>query len=78
MRCRFNQGRGVRLFELLYDATDLLQGGHMLGGLPYSGPTCVSIAAIANNPHAMAYIKSSNNRGLEMAAKWFADSLPKF
>src|SRR5262249_43965997 len=38
---------GARLFELLYDATDLLQGGHMLGGLPYSRATCVAIAAIA-------------------------------
>ncbi len=69
---------GQRLFDLLFDATDLLQGGHVTRGLPYSKVCCIGVAAIARNPGAMAYIKQTGNRGLEMAIKWFADNASAF
>jgi hypothetical protein len=69
---------GLRLFDLLFDATDLLQGGHITRGLPYSKACCVGVAALARNPGALAYIKQTGNRGLEMALKWFADNASAF
>jgi hypothetical protein len=60
--------------QRLFDATDLLQGGHITRGLPYSTAACLSIAALAKNPAAQSYIKLTGNRGLEMALRWFADT----
>jgi hypothetical protein len=60
-------------FTLLVDATDLLQGGHVAGVLPYSRDTCLAVAALAKNPAVSNYIKSTGNRALEMIVKWFAD-----
>lgn len=65
---------GQRLFDLLFDATDLLQGGHITRGLPYSRAACLSIAVLAKNPAAQSYIKLTGNRGLEMALRWFANN----
>jgi hypothetical protein len=58
----------------LFDATDLLQGGHITRGLPYSKAACLSIAVLAKNPAAQSYIKLTGNRGLQMALMWFADN----
>jgi hypothetical protein len=69
---------GQRLFDLLFDATDLLQGGHIMRGVPYSKSACLSIAVLAKNPAARSYIKLTGNRGLEMALRWFADNAPVF
>jgi hypothetical protein len=69
---------GSKLFDLLFDATDLLQGGHIARGLPYSKLTCLGIAAIAKNAGVLSYIKQTGNRGLEMAVKWFADNAAAF
>ena len=69
---------GSKLFDLLFDATDLLQGGHIIGGLPYSSPACTEIAAVAKNPTLTSHLKNIGNRGLEMATKWFADHSGQF
>ncbi len=69
---------GSKLFDLLFDATDLLQGGHIIGGLPYSGPACTAIAAVAKNPRVADYVRNTGNRGLEMATKWFAEHSGQF
>lgn len=69
---------GSKVFDLLFDATDLLQGGHIIGGLPYSGLACTAIAAVANNPTLANKFRDTGNRGLEMATKWFADKSGQF
>ena len=69
---------GSKLFDLLFDATDLLQGGHIIDGLPYSIRTCTEIGAVAKNPRFISHLKNTGNRGLEMATKWFADHSGKF
>jgi hypothetical protein len=69
---------GQRLFDLLFDATDLLQGGHITRGLPYSKTTCLSVAALAKNSAAKNYIKQTGNRGLEMALRWFEENALAF
>lgn len=76
-RATATSGRS-KLFDLLFDATDLLQGGHIIGGLPYSGPACTAIAAVAKNPTLANYLRDTGNRGLERATKWFADRIGQF
>lgn len=66
------------IFDLLFDATDLLQGGQITRGLPYSKTACLEIAALAKNPAARGYIRGAGNRGLEMALRWFADNATNF
>jgi hypothetical protein len=65
-RVSASSGDGAKLFDLLFDATDLLQGGHVAGGLPYDRDVCLAIAAFTKNPLFLA-----GNRGSEMASKWF-------
>lgn len=65
---------GVRRFSILLDATDLLQGGNVVGVLPYDKNACLAVAALARNPAVSNYIKSTGNRGLETIVKWFADN----
>jgi hypothetical protein len=68
-----------RLFDLLFDATDLLQGGHVTGGIPYWGDICLALASMARNDDTFGHIvKSASNRVLSMAAKWFADNATSF
>lgn len=68
-----------RLFDLLFDATDLLQGGHVTGGIPYSKDICLKIASLVRNTKSYGHLAASanrvlENRVLEMALKWFADN----
>ena len=68
-----------RLFDILFDATDLLQGGHVTGVLPYWPDICLALASMARNPATYAHItKSTSNRVLEMAVKWFATNATSF
>jgi hypothetical protein len=70
---------GQQLFDLLFDATDLLQGGHVTGGIPYWGDICLALASMARNGDTFGHIaKSASNRVLSMAAKWFADNATSF
>ena len=66
------------LFELLFDATDLLQGGYIIGGLPYSSAVCTEISVLFNNSAVAKNIRETNNRGFEMAVRWFTRHTGKF
>jgi hypothetical protein len=72
-----------RLFDLLFDATDLLQGGHVTGGIPYACNVCLLIAALALNEQTSKHLSRSANRArenqvLDMALSWFAESAKFF
>lgn len=77
---RVHAGAGDRrFFDLLFDATDLLQGGHVTGGIPYWKDICLALASMARHDDMFGHIaKSASNRVLSMAAKWFADNATSF
>ena len=65
--------KDVQQFELLFDATDLLQGSHFLQGLPYVAPTCLAIGTFMNDPAIQSYIQSAGPRSAFKSARWFGD-----
>ncbi|WP_373852305.1 hypothetical protein [Bradyrhizobium sp.] len=67
---------GSRLFDLLFDATDLLQGGHFTTGIPYSKETCMKIASLARVPRGI--LSRSSNRVMAMALNWFTENANGF
>jgi hypothetical protein len=67
---------GRRLFDLLFDATDLLQGGHFTGGIPYSKDICLKLASLVRNPQGL--LSRSTNRVMAMAMKWFGENAEAF
>lgn len=69
-------GDAAPLFDLLFDATDLLQGGHFTTGIPYSKEICMKLALLARAPHGLR--SRSANRVTAMAINWFAQNADEF
>lgn len=65
-------------FELIFDATDLLQGSLFIDGLPHDTTTCKAIGAFSRNLAVQNYIQSVSPRSTFKCALWFADNLLQF
>jgi hypothetical protein len=61
---------GSPVFEALLDATDLLQGQHMVDVVPYDKAACLAIgstrASIANYPHVVRFFDWPHFRGFDL------------
>jgi hypothetical protein len=60
-----------KLFEVLFDATDLLQGGHVVAMLPYCRKTCKALAILFSHGAVLDEIRLTGIRGLEMTIRLF-------
>ncbi len=67
-----SRAKDKNLFELFFDATDLLQGGQFIGGLSHDKAANSTLGAFFGQPAFAAFLKSTSVRALEDTATWFA------
>lgn len=63
---------GKRSFELLFDATDLLQGELFLAIVPWDRTECLGIAGFCSDAVMRAHIKAQGNRAIDSIFEAFA------
>lgn len=65
-------------FELIFDATDLLQGSLFIDGFPHNATTCKAIGAFMQNAAVQNYVQSVSPRSSFKCALWFANNFSQF
>jgi hypothetical protein len=70
--------RTGRQFELIFDATDLVQGNHFLMGIPFGDAVCRAIGVFTSDPAIQNYIQSVGPRSASRSALWFSANRARF